>query len=258
MELDQAWKIYKAAPPAEPEPAREAKETLIVNYAPLVKYVAGRLAINLPPHIEVNDLVNDGVIGLIDAIEKFDLDRGIKFETYASTRIHGAMVDALRDLDWVPRRVRKRAREVEQAYQRLESRLGRAALEGEVAQELNISKDELAKELLQVSGTAVLSLDELFLGDEGDLSLMEIIREKGLGPEEETLKRELKNALKEAIVQLPEKERIVITLYYFEDLTLKEITRVLSLSEARVSQLHTQAIFRLKGKLRTLVAAYTH
>lgn len=257
MDIEQVWKFYKSSNPSNPEALREAKEQLIVHYAPLVKYVAGRLAINLPPHVEVNDLVNDGVIGLIDAIEKFDLSRGIKFETYASTRVHGAMVDALRELDWVPRRVRKRAREVEQAYQQLESCLGRAATEEEVAKVLNITKNELAKELLQVSGTAILSLDELFLGDDGDLSLMEVVKEKGIGPEEEALQKELKEALKNAIIDLPEKEYIVITLYYFKELTLKEITRVLSLSEARVSQLHTQAIFRLKGKLRSLVSAHT-
>lgn len=256
MEISQAWKTYKSGS-ANPETIKEVKEQLIVNYSPLVKYVAGRLAINLPPHIEINDLINDGIIGLIDAIEKFDINRGIKFETYASTRVHGAMVDALRDLDWVPRRVRKRAREVEQSYQKLESRLGRAASEEEVAKDLQISKEELAKELLQMSGTAILSLDEFFLGDEGDLSLMEVIREKGAGPEEEALQLELLEALKRSIKELPEKEYIVITMYYFEELTLKEITKVLSLSEARVSQLHTQAVFRLKGKLRLLVTAHT-
>ena len=257
MDIEQVWKVYKSSISPDNEAIREAKEQLIVKYASLVKYVAGRLAINLPPHIEVNDLINDGIIGLIDAIDKFDLSRGIKFETYASTRIHGAIVDALRDLDWVPRRVRKRARELEQAYQQLESRLGRAATEDEIAKELNITKEEFAKELLQVSGTAVLSLDDLFLGDDGDLSLMEVIREKGAGPEEEAMQGELQEALKQSIKDLPEKEHIVITLYYFEELTLKEITRVLSLSEARVSQLHTQAIFRLKGKLRALVSAHT-
>lgn len=249
MDTGALWQEFKK------NQSKEVKNQLISHYAPLVKYVAGRLAINLPPHIEMNDLVNDGILGLIDAISKFDPEKGIKFETYATTRIHGAMLDALRALDWVPRRVRRRAREIEQVFQSLEHRLQRAPTEDEVAQELGIKKEDLLKELGQIGGTAILSLDEILMGEDGDLSLMELVREMRSGPEEETLKNEVRDSLKRSVRDLPEKERIVITLYYYEDLTLKEITKVLNLSEPRVSQLHTQAILRLKSKLRLLLSA---
>ncbi len=244
-EIGAVWKKYKE------DKNPEAKKQLIANYVSLVKYVAERMAINLPPHIEVNDLINDGIIGLIDAIDKFDPERGVKFETYASTRVHGAILDSLRALDWVPRRVRKKAREIEAAFQSMENKLGRAPTEEEMASVLNISPEELQKELLSISGTALLSLDEIFYGESGDLSLMEMIRELGEGPEEEAVRKDVEKVLKRTIEVLPPKEKLVISLYYYEELTLKEITQVLQLSEARISQLHTQAVIRLKNKLRT-------
>lgn len=244
-DLPALWKQYKQ------EKNPDAKRQLITHYVSLVKYVAERMAINLPPHIEVNDLINDGVIGLMDALEKFDPERGIKFETYASTRVHGAILDSLRALDWVPRRVRKKAREVEQAYQAVESLLGRAPTEEEVASHLNMNPEDLQKELLAISGTALLSLDEVFYGESGDLSLIEMIRELREGPEEETVRKDVEKVLRKAIEDLPPKEKLVVALYYYEELTLKEITQVLQLSEARISQLHTQAVIRLKNRLRT-------
>lgn len=245
-DLSAVWKQYKQ------HQDRDARKQLITNYASLVKYVAERMAINLPSHIEVNDLINDGIIGLMDAIEKFDPERGIKFETYASTRIHGAILDSLRALDWVPRNVRKKARELESAFSGLEASLGRTPTEEEVAKSMKLSPEEFQKELLAVSGTALLSLDELFYGESGDLSLIEMIREMGEGPEEETVRKDVERVLKKAIEDLPPKEKLVVHLYYYEELTLKEITLVLQLSEARISQLHTQAVIRLKNKLRTV------
>ncbi len=252
MDLPLLWKQYKQ------EKSLEAKKQLITHYAPQVKFVAERMAINLPSHIEVADLINDGIIGLMDAIEKFDMEKGFKFETYAGSRIHGAILDSLRALDWVPRNVRRKAREIEAVFQKLESELGRTPTEDEIAKSLNISLEELQKEMVSISGTSIFSLDEIFYGESGEVSLMETIREMGEGPEEEAVRKEAEKVLRQTIDELPEKEKMVVYLYYFEELTLKEITQVLSLSEARISQLHTQGIIRLKNKLRVLFQVKFH
>lgn len=222
------------------------REELIINYLYLVKFVAGRLYSNYRNHVEYDDLVSYGVFGLIDAIEKYDTDRGVKFDTYAQLRIRGAVIDYLREIDWLPRSVRQKAKEIEKAYQELEGELGRSATDEEVAAKLGVSVDEFQKKIQHVSTYSVVSLDDL-LEQKRELHSDENNEETSPGAaiEQETLRI----VLVEAINSLPEKEYKVITLYYYEELTYKEIGKLLSISESRVSQLHTKAIFRLKSKI---------
>ena len=208
---------------------------------------------NLPPNVEINDLINDGILGLIDAIEKYDDERGVKFETYAITRINGAILDALRALDWVPRAVRQRAREVERTYAELEAELGRAASEEEVAGRLGMTAKEFAHTMQRIRGTTILSLEEFLPNEKGyEIPLVDTLRD----PIDEISKalesRDLREALVKAVDSLPNQERIVISLYYFEGLTLKEIKEVLGVSESRVSQIHAQAVIHLRTSLRSL------
>jgi len=229
------------------------REEIVHKYLHLVKYVAGRISINLPPNVEINDLINDGILGLIDAIEKYDDQRGVKFETYAITRINGAILDALRALDWVPRAVRQRARELERVYQDLEVELGRAATEDEVAERMGVSLKELDVLLQKVRGTAVLSLEEFLPNERGyEIPLLDTLRDDGTEVTSAVETREIKNALVRAVDELPHQERTVISLYYFEGLTLKEIKGALNVSESRVSQIHAQAVIHLRAKLRAL------
>lgn len=232
----------------------DARERLILHYAPLVKYVAGRVSVGLPPNIEQADLVSYGIFGLIDAIEKYDLDRGIKFETYAISRIKGAIIDELRAIDWIPRSVRFKAREVEKAYAELENRLHRSPTDGEVAQELGITTGELHHIFSQISFVSVVALDELLsVGSErGDrLSLVDTLEDKGAeDPVVAFESEEMKTILATAINRLAEREKIVITLYYYEGLTLAEIGQVLGVTESRVCQMHTKAVLQLRGKLQ--------
>jgi RNA polymerase sigma factor for flagellar operon FliA len=220
-----------------------------------VKYVAGRISINLPPNVEINDLINDGILGLIDAIEKYDDARGVKFETYAITRINGAILDALRALDWVPRAVRQRARELERVYQDLEVELGRAATGDEVADKMGLTVKELDVLMQKIRGTAVLSLEEFLPNEKGyEIPLLDTLKDLENDVTSAVEAREIKAALVRAVDELPPQERTVISLYYFEGLTLKEIKGALNVSESRVSQIHAQAVIHLRAKLRNLTA----
>jgi RNA polymerase sigma factor for flagellar operon FliA len=220
-----------------------------------VKYVAGRISVNLPPNVEINDLINDGILGLIDAIEKYDDARGVKFETYAITRINGAILDALRSLDWVPRAVRQRARELERTYQELEIELGRAPNEEEVATRMGLTQREFDQLIQRVRGTAVLSLEEFLPNEKGyEIPLVDTLKDDESDVTSEVEQREIRAELVAAVESLSTQERTVIRLYYFEGQTLKEIKGALGVSESRVSQIHAQAVIHLRQKLRELRA----
>jgi RNA polymerase sigma factor FliA len=228
------------------------RDRLILTYAPLVKYVAGRLGSGLPAHVDEGDLVSYGLLGLIGAIERYDPARDIKFETYAISRIKGAIIDELRALDWVPRSVRSRAREIERAIAELEAKLGTAPTDEQIAGKIGISVDELEESLTDISRSSIAALDELWsVSGEGDqVSLMDTIEDtQGVRPQEALDETEMREALADAIARLPEREKLVVTLYYYEELTLREIGEVLGVTESRVSQLHTKAILRLKARL---------
>ncbi|MBV8374280.1 MAG: FliA/WhiG family RNA polymerase sigma factor [Candidatus Eremiobacteraeota bacterium] len=230
-----------------------SREEIIHKYLHLVKYVAGRISVNLPPNVEINDLINDGILGLIDAIEKYDDTRGVKFETYAITRINGSILDALRSLDWVPRAVRQRARELERAYQELELQLGRAPSEEEIAAHLGISVRELNQLVQRVRGTAVLSLEEFLPNEKGyEIPLVDTLKDEESDVTSEVEQHEVRAELVAAVDSLSTQERTVIRLYYFEGQTLKEIKGALGVSESRVSQIHAQAVIHLRQKLRAL------
>ena len=228
------------------------RDRLILTYAPLVKYVAGRLGSGLPAHVDEGDLVSYGLLGLIGAIERYDPERDIKFETYAMARIKGAIIDELRALDWVPRSVRSRAREIERAITELEARLGRAPTDEEIAGKLGLSVEELEDSLTDISRSSIAALDELWsaTGEGDQVSLLDTLEDtSGPKPAEALDETELREALADAIARLPEREKLVVTLYYYEELTLREIGEVLGVTESRVSQLHTKAVLRLKARL---------
>ena len=229
------------------------RDRLIVGYSPLVKYVAGRLGSGLPAHVDEQDLVSYGLLGLIGAIERFDPDRDVKFETYAIARIRGAIIDELRALDWVPRSVRSRARDIERAITALEAKLGRAPTDEEIAQRLGVSGDELEESLAEISRSSIAALDELWTvsGSGGDqVSLIDTIEDTAApDPQGALSQTEMREAIADAIARLPEREKLVVTLYYYEELTLREIGEVLGVTESRVSQLHTKAVLRLKARL---------
>ncbi|MDT0378761.1 RNA polymerase sigma factor WhiG [Streptomyces sp. DSM 42041] len=245
--LDELWRSYKGTGD------ERLREQLILHYSPLVKYVAGRVSVGLPANVEQADFVSSGVFGLIDAIEKFDPGRSIKFETYAITRIRGAMIDELRAMDWIPRSVRQKARAVERAYATLEASLRRTPSEAEVAAEMRIPVDELHAVFSQVSLTNVVALEELLhVGAEsGDrLSLVDTLEDTAADdPVEVAEDRELRRLLARAVNTLPDREKTVVTLYYYEGLTLAEIGQVLGVTESRVSQIHTKSVLQLRGKL---------
>jgi RNA polymerase sigma factor for flagellar operon FliA len=233
---------------------RALRDRLILTYAPLVKYVAGRLGSGLPAHVEEGDLVSYGLLGLINAIERFDPGRDIKFETYAISRIKGAIIDELRSMDWVPRSVRARARDIERAIAALEAILMRAPTDEEIAAKLGITEEELDDALLEISRSSIAALDELWSGSSpagGDpVALIDTIEDTSSPEPQEAMQHtELRDALADAISRLPEREKLVITLYYYEELTLREIGEVLGVTESRVSQLHTKAILRLKARM---------
>jgi RNA polymerase sigma factor for flagellar operon FliA len=228
------------------------RDRLILTYAPLVKFVAGRLGASLPSHVDEQDLVSYGLLGLISAIERYDLDREIKFETYAIVRIKGAIIDELRSLDWVPRSVRSRAREIERAIVDLERTLMRAPNDEEIASKVGITSEELDRSLFEISRSSMAALDELWTPQGGgdQVALIDTIEDvQGADPELSLEQSELNEALAESIARLPEREKLVVTLYYYEELTLREIGEVLGVTESRVSQLHTKAVLRLKARL---------
>jgi len=227
----------------------------VVAYSPLVKYVAGRMSSGLPSHVEEADLISYGLGGLISAIERFDLAREIKFETYAIPRIRGAIIDELRSMDWVPRSVRARAREFERTNMKLEARLQRAPSDEEMATELEITIEDFQDALLQISNSTILALDELWTVSDstGDqVSLLDTLPDRG-APDPQAIvdQGELRDRIADAIAALPEREKLVVALYYYENLTLREIGEVLGVTESRVSQLHTKAVLRLRSKLAT-------
>ncbi|MCE7007709.1 FliA/WhiG family RNA polymerase sigma factor [Kibdelosporangium philippinense] len=226
------------------------RDRLVLHYAPLVKYVAGRVGTGLPAHVDVGDLIQSGIFGLVDAIEKFEPERGLKFETYAMQRIRGAILDDLRQQDWVPRSVRGRAREVERALERLGAKLQRQPSDAELAAELDISVRDLHELYAQLQLTSVVALDELVAAGRGTASLAETLPDEGAEDPVATLvDLDNRRQLAGAIEQLNERDRIVVTLYYFENLTLAEIGKVLGVTESRVCQLHTRAVLRLRAKL---------
>ncbi len=235
--------------------SQEAREQLILEYLPKVRYIAGRLSMKLPSHVDTEDLISCGVAGLIDAVDKFDPSKNVKFSTYAEFRIRGAMLDYLREIDWCPRSIRQKANNLQQVYATLESHLGRPPEEEEVARELDISVEELRKELSLIAGVTVFSLDELEDNDETSFSnrkhLCSYLMEKK--NDEEHL-RDMREVLAKAIDELPENEKLLISLYYYEEMTMKEIGTILGLTESRICQIHNQAILRLRGKLRKALA----
>jgi len=243
---DELWAEYKRTKD------QEIREKFIIQYAPLVKYVAGKVAMGMPQNIEFDDLVGYGIFGLLDAIEKFDPSREIKFKTYAVTRIRGAIYDELRSIDWVPRSVRQKAKEIESVIGVLENKLGRTVTDEEIANELGVPVDDFHQTLLKICGTSLISInDAWYLGDDSDkVSIIETIESpNSLNPDIMVEKEEVKKIIVKIIEELPEKEKKVLILYYYEDLTLKEIGEILSVTESRVSQLHTKAIIRLRSKL---------
>jgi len=229
----------------------EARERLILQYSPLVKYVAGRVSVGLPATIEHADLVSYGMFGLIDAVEKFDLGKGVKFETYAIARIKGAIIDELRSIDWIPRSVRSKARDVERALTALETRLRRSPSESELADEMGIAVKDLRTTLTQVSLVSLVALDESFSGDDSERqALVDTLQDhKAADPESSYEVLEQRALLAGALDRMTEREKTVIVLYYFEGMTLAQIGTVLGVTESRVCQLHTKAVLGLRAKM---------
>ena len=245
-EITRLWAEYKESG------RRELRDQLIVHYSPLVKYVAGRVAVGLPQNVEQADLVSYGIFGLIDAIEKFDLDRGFKFETYAIARIKGNILDELRSIDWVPRSVRAKARALEKAYAKLESTLHRTPSDSELAEELDVTEDQLQNTLSQISFVGLVALDEMLSvsGERGEsVTLGDTIADAGEGPMAAYEVEEMRHILADAINRLPEREKVVLTLYYYEGLTLEEIGQWMGVTESRVCQIHTKAVVHLRSRL---------
>jgi RNA polymerase sigma factor FliA len=248
IELKDLWSRYKESGD------QQARERLVLAYSPLVKYVAGRMSSGLPAHVEEGDLISYGLLGLISAIERFDLEREIRFETFAVTRIKGSIIDELRSLDWVPRSVRAKAREIEQTKAKLENKLQRAPTDAEMSTAMGVTQEEFQESLVKIANSSVVALDELWTVSDssGDqVSLLDTIPDPDAAdPARELDLTDMKDSLADAIARLPEREKLVIALYYYENLTLREIGEVLGVTESRVSQLHTKAVLRLKSKLQ--------
>ncbi len=243
---DKLWEEFKKTK------STHLRDRLVRQYMPLVKYVAGKIAVGLPASMEFDDLVGFGQFGLLDAINRYDPVKGVKFKTYAVTRIRGAIFDEMRQLDWVPRSVRQKSREIEDTISELESKLGRTATDAEIAQKLNLSEDEYHQTIMKVSASSIISLNDVWSsGDESDNLLVgdTIEAPSSLNPDVQVEREEIRKVIIQAINELPEKEKMVIVLYYHEDLTFKEIGQVLEVSESRISQLHTKANLRLRAKL---------
>lgn len=248
VELRDLWRRYKS------DDDRRARERLVLAYSPLVKYVAGKMGSGLPSYVDDADLISYGLTGLISAIERFEPSREIKFETYAMSRIKGAIIDELRSMDWVPRSVRMRAREFERANAKLEHKLHRAPSDQELSAELGVTIEELQEHIQQISNSAVIALDELWSVSDssgGQVSLLDTLEDPNAAdPEKSYDAVNVKEQIAEAIGRLPEREKLVVALYYYENLTLREIGEVLGVTESRVSQLHTKAVLRLKSRLQ--------
>jgi RNA polymerase sigma factor FliA len=247
LELKELWRRYKH----DGDP--KARERLVLAYSPLVKYVAGRAASRLPEHVDQGELISYGLFGLLSAVERFEPEREVRFETFAATRIRGAIIDGLRALDWAPRSVRAQARDIERANAKLEHELHRAPTDDELADALGMAENDLNDALTRIAGSTVLALDELWgMSDAsgGQVSLLEVIEDpEAPDPARAVDTAEVKDRLTEAVARLPERERIVIALYYYESLNLREIGEVIGVTESRVSQLHTKAVLRLRSSL---------
>ncbi|MCL2184270.1 MAG: RNA polymerase sigma factor WhiG [Treponema sp.] len=243
---EELWQQYRKTR----DPA--IREAFIKQYNPLVKYVAGKVAIGMPNNVEFDDLVGYGVFGLLDAIDKYDPDKNVKFKTYAVTRIRGAIFDELRQIDFVPRSVRQKTREIESTISNLEAQLGRTATDQEIANAMGMDESEYMKTMQKISGTSIISLNDLwYSGDDNDkVSIGDSIESpSSMNPDVVVVNEEIRRVIIEAINDLPDKEKKILVLYYYEDLTLKEIGRVLQVTESRVSQLHTKAILHLRSRL---------
>jgi RNA polymerase sigma factor for flagellar operon FliA len=245
--LDELWKEYKQ------HDSKVAKDKLLVEYAHLVKFVTYRIAVNLPASVDRDDLMSSGILGLIKAVETFEPERGFKFETYAGHKIRGAILDELRALDWIPRSIRQKSRDLQRAYAKLENELGRAPYDDEVCDELGLSMKEYESLLSDVAPTTIISLEESMPergSDAKELRIIDTIEDPGSqNPLKEMGFNEIKSILKDTIANLPEKEKLVVALYHYEELTLKEIGVVLGISESRVSQIHSKAILKLRSRL---------
>jgi len=241
----------------EIEITAENREEVIIRYSPMIKYVANRIAMRLPPHIEVDDLISVGVLGLMDAISKYDSSRGAKFKTYAEFRVRGAILDELRSMDWVPRSIRQKASNVDKVVQALQAKLSRAPEDEEVAKEMGLSLDQFHNTLNETKSIPVFSLEDLGIAKESgeQQSLLDCLAGKAdADPQTQIRLVELKEIIAKAIDALPEKERLMISLYYYEELTMKEIGAVLEITESRVSQIHSKAVYRLRTKLKAIIA----
>ncbi|HLE38761.1 MAG TPA: FliA/WhiG family RNA polymerase sigma factor [Acidimicrobiia bacterium] len=245
QEIGGLWARFKES--ADPS----AREGLIIHFSPLVKFVAGRVGVGLPRNVEQSDLISYGMFGLIDAIDKFEPERNIKFETYAVNRIKGAILDELRALDWVPRSVRARAREIQRSLDELEHRLKRSATEDELAAHMGVPLDTLQGQLGEIAGLGFVALDELVdPGDRTSATLGDLLSDpKAMEPGGPFDQQETRYFLSDAINRLPERERLVITLYYFEGLTLAEIGDVLGVTESRICQIHTKSVMSLRNRM---------
>lgn len=241
----------------EIEITAENREEVIIRYSPMIKYVANRIAMRLPPHIEVDDLISVGVLGLMDAISKYDSSRGAKFKTYAEFRVRGAILDELRAMDWVPRSIRQKASSVDKVVQSLQVKLSRSPEDQEVAKEMGVSLEQFHATLNETKSIPVFSLDDLGIAkDSGEQqSLLDCLAGKAdADPQTQIRLIELKEIIAKAIDTLPEKERLMVSLYYYEELTMKEIGAVLEITESRVSQIHSKAVYRLRTKLKAIIA----
>ena len=251
-QLEETWASFKKWGD------KKARDALINRYAYLVKITAGRVVTSLPPNVDREDLISAGVVGLIKAIDQFDPERKVKFETYAIALIRGAILEMLREEDWVPRSVRERVKLLERTYLRLEGILGRPATEQEVAQELGVDVETFHSMLAEAGRAALMSLDDIVLTSEGNekIHLGDVVQDQRANIVAEVEVKAVKSTLGDSIERLPEREQLVITLYYYEGLTFKEIGRILGVSESRVYQLHTQAVIRLRGYLQRDVALF--
>ncbi|MFQ5329788.1 MAG: FliA/WhiG family RNA polymerase sigma factor [Thermodesulfobacteriota bacterium] len=233
-------------------PDRLSRDDVINEYAGMVKIIASRLAIRLPSHIDIHDLINVGMTGLIESLDRFDPERGVKMQTYLSFRIKGAMLDELRRMDWLPRTIRQKAKKFDDGYAKAEAKLGRAPTEEEMADSFGMGEAEFQKFVLDAKGVAVLSLEDMGVSSDGDKrNILDCIADTTAeDPSQQLNMKEVKRLLGDAIDNLPERERLVLSLYYYEELNLKEIGQVLGVTESRVCQLHTQALARLRNKLK--------